>query len=150
MSVFSNKGAIEIVNHKIDFSNFWAPAGLSRKGSVVQRKAFLARGTLLCPSRTSCSLSACHLFIPPTCIDSARCWETLDLQNPLVATLSEKIWSKLICHSSSPFLGRSIRTGHMLRAFVVLKNPYSYLGHGYHNHRIPETEAKGLSQCHSY
>lgn len=69
MSVFSNKGAIEIVNHKIDFSNFWAPAGLSRKGSLVQSKAFLARGTLLCPSRTSYSYSACHLFVPQTYIE---------------------------------------------------------------------------------
>lgn len=58
MSVFSNKGAIEIVNHKIDFSNFGAPAGLSRQGSLGERKAFLARGPLLCPSRASCSCSA--------------------------------------------------------------------------------------------
>ena len=61
MSVFSNKGAIETVNYKVDF---WAPAGISRKGSLVQRKVLIARGLSLFPSSTSCGYSTCYLFLP--------------------------------------------------------------------------------------
>lgn len=35
MSVFLNKDAIESLNHKVDFSYFWAPAELSGEGPVV-------------------------------------------------------------------------------------------------------------------
>lgn len=66
MLVFLNKGAIEIVNHKVDFANLSAPTGLDREGFLGWGKSFLARGLLLYPSRTSHSYFACYQFIPQT------------------------------------------------------------------------------------
>lgn len=127
---------------RLIFSNFWAPSGLSRKGSLVQGKAFLARGLLLCPASISCSYSACHLFIPQTYIEPPFC-------------LAISGWAKSVCgllewvkieqtHMPffSPLLGHSGTTHHATCFHCLAKS--SQLPRRWFSQPCYNSEAKGL------